>query len=257
MGNFEKEWRERFERFAQSYNDDHLISGWSCNGLRRRLALFEETFEEQKLPIPSKILDLGCGGGTYVRYLASLGHKVVGIDYSINCLNRASAADKDRTSIYLGGDAYDLPFYKESFDLVVAIGVLQALDNPKRALDEMVRVLRTKGILVVEFLNALELIALSRSAIERLTGKLPRVRTYSPFQISRWLEERNLRYERRVGVYLQPRSLSSLGCIFKYKGVIHMIDRIPGLSLACAHAFLLVGKKEFTRVDKDVSIKST
>lgn len=246
MGKFEKEWCDRFKRFAESYKDDHLISGWSCNGLRRRLTMFEEIFKGQKLPTPSKILDLGCGGGTYVRYLASLGHKVVGIDYSINSIKRASAADKDRAGIYLGGDAYNLPFYKESFDLVVSIGVLQTIGNPERALDEMIRVLRSKGVLVVEFLNALELIALSRSSIEKLTGKLPRVRTYSPFQISCWLKERGLRDVRRVGVYLQPRSIPSIGCIFEYKGVIRMIDRIPGLSLVCAHAFLLVGKKEST-----------
>lgn len=244
MGEFEKEWRERFERFARRYKNDHLISGWSCNGLRRRLALFEEILKVQTLTVPSKILDLGCGGGTYVRYLASLGHKVVGIDYSINSLKRASAADKDQSGIYLGGEAYNLPFYKESFELVVSIGVLQALDNPERALDEMVRVLEPNGVLVVEFLNAFELIALSKAVTERLTGKSPRLHTYSPYLISRWLKECSLKDIRRVGVYLQPRSLSWIGRIFEYKGAIQVIDRIPGLSLACAHAFLLIGRKE-------------
>jgi ubiquinone/menaquinone biosynthesis C-methylase UbiE len=43
--------------------------------------------------------------------------------------------------------------------MVVSIGVLQALASPEQALDEMVRVLRPKGLLVVEFLNAFEVVA--------------------------------------------------------------------------------------------------
>ncbi len=239
---FEKEWQERFERFAQSHDSDHLVSGWSDNGLRRRLSLFSELFRG-RLPAAAQILDLGCGAGTYVRFLAGLGHKVVGLDYSLPSLNRALAADPKQVGRYAGGEAYNLPFSNERFDLVVSIGVLQALGRPERALDEMIRVLRPKGFLVVEFLNAFELVALARSVGDRINGRPARLRTYSPFQVHRWFARRGFKLIRRTGVYLPPRRFPWLEGIFDCKTVLHFMESVPGLSLAGAHAFLIVGEK--------------
>lgn len=240
---FEREWQDRFGRFAQQNNADHLISGWSKSGLLRRLAVFEQLIRLHKIVVPSKILDLGCGAGTYVRYLAGLGHEVVGLDYSLPCLHRALDADPKRNGFYVGGEAYNLPFCSESFDLIVSIGVLQALRDPERALDEMVRILRPRGLLVIEFLNAFEIIALVRSASERINGRMPRICTYSPLKIRHWFIERGLKLVQQTGVYLPPRKFPQIGRVLNQKGVIRLLEGIPGFSLAGAHAFLLAGRK--------------
>jgi ubiquinone/menaquinone biosynthesis C-methylase UbiE len=127
--------------------------------------------------------------------------------------------------------------------LVVSIGVLQALQNPPRALHEMTRILRPHGLLVVEFLNAFEPIALVKNAVERIRGRLPRVRAYSPFQVQRWFAECGLRLVQRANVYLPPRNLPWLEPIISKTPVIDLLDGIPGLSIAGAHAFLFAGKK--------------
>lgn len=243
MKTFEEEWKRRFESFAQDYEVDYLISGWSDNGLKQRLALFKQLIEGQKLPFPAQILELGCGAGNYVRFLADIGHRVVGVDYSLPSLNRALSADRKQAGHYVGGDAYRLPFCNECFDFVISIGVLQALGSPERALDEMVRVLRPGGLLVIEFLNAFELAALVRSAVEKLRHKLPRVHTYSSFDVHRWLLKRGVSFIHRAGIYLPPRRAPWLGCIFNLKGLVRLMEGIPGVSLLSAHAFLFVGKK--------------
>lgn len=244
MGTFEEIWRKRFERFAQRFKDDHLVSGWSEKGLRRRLVLFEKLLSEHGLSVPAKILDLGCGAGTYVRFLTKLGHHVVGLDYSLPSLYLAQAADPKQAGQYIVGEAYNLPFCKERYDLVVSIGVLQTLESPERALDEMVRVLRPKGLLVVDFLNAFELVAMVKAASERLSGRSPRVRTNSLFQVHCWLTQRSIRPIRRAGVYLPPRRHSWLEPILDCKLFTFVMDGLPGFSLAGAHAFMMVGEKE-------------
>ncbi len=243
MRTFEGIWRERFERFAQRYKADHNVSGWSCSGLKRRLALFNELIKKQDLQVPTHILDLGCGAGTYVRFLTSLGHRVVGLDYSLPSLYRALSADKRRDGHYTGGEAYNLPFCNESFDLVVSIGILQVLECPERVFDEIFRVLRPNGLFIVEFLNTFEVVALMRSMHERLRGESPRVRTYSPFLIHHWLSQKNFRLVHRYGVYLSPRWFPWLEWILDRKGVSLLMERIPGLSLLSAHAFIIIGKK--------------
>jgi ubiquinone/menaquinone biosynthesis C-methylase UbiE len=246
MGTFEKEWQGRFERFAQCYEADHLVSGWSDSGMRRRLTLFNELLRGRELPPPARILDLGCGGGTYVRLLSGLGHWVVGLDYSLPSLYRACTADVKWAGHYAAGEAYNLPFFDEHFDMVVSIGVLQALNRPERALDEIGRVLRHKGLLILEFLNAFEVVALVKSAYAWLGGRLPRVQTFSRFQVSRWLVQRGFRLLQCAAVYLPPRRLPWIEGIFSRKGVVSLMEGVPGCSLVAAHAFLLVAEKEAT-----------
>lgn len=240
---FEKEWQQRFTRFARQYDADHLVSGWSPTGLRRRLSLFQEILAEKELTSPAEVLDLGCGAGTYVRTLAALGHKVVGLDYSLPSLHRAIRADSRRAASYAGGEAYHLPFGRECFDLVVCIGVFQALKDPQWALDEIIRVLRPGGMLLAEFLNAWHLFALARSIYEKIAGRLPRLQTYSPFLVHLWFARRGFTHIRRAGVYLPPRQLPWLDRLFRQKRMIRLLERIPGLALSNPHAFLITGEK--------------
>ena len=243
MGVFEEDWQKRFERFARDYCADYLISGWSEIGLWRRLTLFGELLRDQKLSNPAHVLDLGCGAATYVRFLAGLGHRVVGLDYSLPSLSRAQAADSKRVGHYVGGEAYHLPFCDECFDLVVSIGVFQTLGSPRQALCEMVRVLRPQGLLVVEFLNAFELAAIGRHAFEKLTGRLPRLHTYSPVEVNHWFDQRGITFIRRTGVYLPPRKLPWLEWLFTLKGFVSFLEKAPGISLLGPHAFLMMGEK--------------
>src|SRR3989344_6058732 len=50
---------------------------------------------------------------------------------------------------FLVADAHKLPFKNKSFDTVTAIEVLEHLDNPKKSLFEIYRVLKNKGQLIV------------------------------------------------------------------------------------------------------------
>ena len=248
MDPFEKKWRERFEEFARDSECDHLVSGWSDNGLRRRLSLFAQLLSGMALPDKGRVLDLGCGAGTYVRFLAAKEYGVVGMDYSGPSLLRALNADPDRTGRYTRGEAYCLPFRDECFDLVVSIGVLQALGNPEKAFEEISRVLRPGGFLVIEFLNAFEFIAIMKSANDRIRGRAVKVRTYSMFKICSWLERRGIRVIRRSGVFLPPRAAPWLGKLLDTKKVVEVLELIPGISLAVAHAFLVVGRKETSEI---------
>lgn len=243
MKTLDREWRTRFERFGRSYAEEHEVSGWSAEGLARRFRLFEKLFGQFSLPKDPTILELGCGAGTYVRYLAGLGQRVVGLDYSLPSLQRALKADPGRTSRYVAANGYALPFASMSFDLVICIGVLQAVSCPGRLLEEITRVLRPQGFVVLEALNALELPAMVHHFMEALVGRVPRVRCYVPFQVREWLQQRSIRPVQRVGVYLPPRRFPWLGRVFDRWRVVRLLEAIPGGALLGAHAFWLIGQK--------------
>jgi len=243
MKSFEDEWRARFERFAERHQADHRISGWSDQGLLRRLSLFNQFLKELNLPSTAKILDLGCGAGTYVRLLAGMGYHVIGLDYSLPTLYRAVVADTKRAGHYIGAEAYYLPFREASFDLVISIGIFQALEFPERVLDGIVRVLRPNGFLLMEFLNSFEIIAMTKAANRWFRGGSLRVRTYSIFQIQEWLTRRGLKPVHRAGVYLPPRRFSFLGKLLDQEWMVRFLETVPGFSLIGAHAFLVLTKR--------------
>ena len=90
-----------------------------------------------------EILDVGAGSGRHSVHAARAGAHVVAVDLgaSIDVARRNLPA----SVLTVQADAEALPFAPESFDLVMAIGVLHHLPDPDRALRSMVRYARTAG----------------------------------------------------------------------------------------------------------------
>jgi SAM-dependent methyltransferase len=239
MSGFESDWRARFERYANLYTDEAQISGWSAEGLRRRIDLFRRLVDPPASG-SATALELGCGAGTYVRWLAGLGYRTVGLDYSLATLGRAVAADSGGKGHYLAGEAYALPFRSRTIDLVVSIGVLQVLSEPRRAIEEIARVVRPGGLLLIEVLNSRSAMAGARRIYQRLKAMPPRVATYDPDQVAGWLSAHGIVVLQEAAVCLPPRQLPGLGRLLQSRPVYEAMNRVPALSRAMAHAVWLV-----------------
>jgi len=96
------------------------------------------------LPGPGRLtLDLACGEGRLGRVLASLGHRVVGIDASPTLVQLAVTHQERETAVL--GDAARLHFPDAAFDLVVAYMSLHDFDQMPQAVAEAARVLERSG----------------------------------------------------------------------------------------------------------------
>ncbi len=101
-----------------------------------------------------RLLDVGCGPGSITRGLAErlAPGQVVGLDLSRETLAaaREDAAARGLENLqYEEGSVYQLPFPDASFDVAYAHQVLQHLREPGAALREMLRVVRTGGLVAV------------------------------------------------------------------------------------------------------------
>lgn len=242
-GRFDLEWRARFERYARTQPGEASVSGWSEAGLARRLERFEALLPALELRPPAEVLDLGCGAGTYTRRLAERGHRVTGIDYSLPTVARARGADPARSAGYLAADGYRLPFRSEAFDLVVTIGVLQAVSRPEAILREVARVLRRGRVAVFEALNAWAAPAVAGALRDRLLGRPPRVRRYRTAEVRRWLRAVGLEPVRRVAIFLPPRRLAVTAAVLDLAPVTAALTAYPALAAAAAQAYLWVARK--------------
>jgi ubiquinone/menaquinone biosynthesis C-methylase UbiE len=99
----------------------------------------------------ARLLDAGCGDGTYAMEQTGRGRKVTALDLSLPMLTagRRRQAGAEGTVDWCQGDVTMLPFADGCFDAVLAVTVLCVIGSPARAVGEMARVLRPGGALVL------------------------------------------------------------------------------------------------------------
>jgi len=140
-----------YERHPFPSVDDPFRKTAEEMGLRlKMLGLRNEEFTKKK------ILDAGCGTGEYTCWFASRGNDMTGIDLSLPSLELARKYGQrngfgqiqfERQSVL------DLQFPDNSFDLTYSMGVLHHTPDPYRGFQEIVRVTKPGGIVIVSVYN--------------------------------------------------------------------------------------------------------
>ena len=98
------------------------------------------------------ILEVGCGTGEELRALLPLvgsAGRLVGIDSSQTMVEEARRRSQHTEIQFMVGDAHALEFRSASFDAARAARTFQHLEDPRRALAELARVVRPGGRVVL------------------------------------------------------------------------------------------------------------
>ena len=128
-----------------------------------------------------RVLDVGCGDGTFAARLAAQGGHVTGIDPAPTALARARAAHPELEFVAPGADGR-LPFPDGSFDVATCVNVLQHVADTQSLLSEMRRVLVAGGLLAVAvpFHGRLRNVLVALGSFERHHDPLaPELRFYT------------------------------------------------------------------------------
>ncbi len=113
--------------------------------------------EEIKQLLPAgkslNILDLGCGTGYFEVILGREGHKVTGIDLTEEMITKANEMIRiyglDSNDVKtMVGDAENVAFADESFDVVITRNLTWTLPHPIDAYKDWYRVLKKGGVLL-------------------------------------------------------------------------------------------------------------
>lgn len=164
------------------------------------------------------LLDVGCGSGRASIPFAKNGVKVIGLDISQQMVLRAKRKSeklgiKDHVD-YVVGDSENLPFKQNSFDAVLAFGVLHHVPAPQKMLQQMSKVLKNDGFYFGHENNKTILrplfdfmMKISRLWIEE-AGNHPLI---AKSELTHWAKDVNLDVKIKSSVFFPPHLYNLLG----------------------------------------------
>ena len=111
-------------------------------GQERRLQMI---LDAAGIRLQGRLLENGCGVGMYVEHLSPLAGEVIGLEYDFERAREARGRSDEITNA--AGER--LPFSQACFDLILSHEVLEHVQDDLQAVQEMVRVLRPGGRMVI------------------------------------------------------------------------------------------------------------
>ncbi|MDE5883665.1 MAG: class I SAM-dependent methyltransferase [Oscillospiraceae bacterium] len=100
------------------------------------------------------VLEIATGPGLLAKKVAYSAKKMIATDYSEGMIEEAKKGSIPENLTFEVADATALPYDDNSFDVVIIANALHVMPEPEKALQEIRRVLKNKGVLIApNFVN--------------------------------------------------------------------------------------------------------
>ena len=126
---------------------------------QRRQAVALSYIDGLSLPKSANVLEIGCGAGFMTIALAKRGFAVEAIDHAQEMIDLTTEYARQmgfehRVNVCTG-DIHELSYGNQSFDLIVALGVIPWLHDSQKALNEITRTIARGGYAILSVDNVL------------------------------------------------------------------------------------------------------
>jgi 2-polyprenyl-3-methyl-5-hydroxy-6-metoxy-1,4-benzoquinol methylase len=202
-----------------------------------QLREYEAIVEQIAGMLPGRVLDWGCGHGQISHMLGQRGVEVESYDFVAGSEPTVVTLEHfPDVQAHVSGDPVRLPFAEDQFDTVLSCGVLEHVQQPGESLDELHRVLRPAGrLLIYKLPNRLSYLeAIARRAGMYYHGALPDDRVYDRRTATALVEAHGFRVDDFRRMNMLPLTVEH-PLAWRFSGAIWAANRglahVPGLSL--------------------------
>lgn len=195
-----------------------------------------------------KILDIGCGDGTFTLdlYKAAKPKQITGFDFAENAIkaaNKRAKKIKNKSVVFKICDIYNIDknFGKEMYDLAVARGILHHLNNPETAIKNICKTV--SKVIVIES-NGYNPVL---KVIEKVSKyhREHREKSYFPPLLNRWFINQGFKVieQKFVGLvpYFCPEIIARI-----LKKIEPYIEKIPVFSKLCLGTNIIFFERDIT-----------
>lgn len=169
-----EEAKEYFSSEARTYYEKHYGNPnnpkiYPNLYLRHRYIL--DLIKREIIKGKTKVLDIGCGSGIMAKDLLKLGCEVWAADISDDMLKATKKTVGENKKIHYSIQDIENLIFKQKFDIVIASGVIEYLQEDMLWIQSIKKILNTNGILIVSIQNK---VALPRIGVELADRFLPK-----------------------------------------------------------------------------------
>lgn len=122
---------------------DEIFNSYLFLNARRRI------FEEISFNSREKVLFVGVGTGADLELIKHFDLEITAIDLSTDMLKKAMEKYENTSITFLEMDAQNMEFNNESFDYIVGSLVLSVVPDANKCFQEMIRVLKQDGKIII------------------------------------------------------------------------------------------------------------
>jgi SAM-dependent methyltransferase len=135
---------DQWKKFDKTQLDSYSGTSISRKRLERCLGDLSSNMDGKS------VLEAGCGAGRFTEVLLEKGSRLVSADLSAAVeVNAKNFPISDR-HIVIQADINDMPFGKESFDIVICLGVIQHTPHSEIAISRLYELVKKGGSLIID-----------------------------------------------------------------------------------------------------------
>ncbi|MDE6087066.1 MAG: class I SAM-dependent methyltransferase [Oscillospiraceae bacterium] len=163
---------------------------------------YEQIYQKiRKAILKKQVLEIATGTGLVAKNTAQSAKKYIATDFSEQMLYQAQKGKKIENLYFMKADACALPFQNHSFDVVIITNALHIMPDPEKALSEIRRVLKPRGILIAPtFVQESQQISAVSLAVARML-------TMFGISYSDWTEEQYLNFLKKNKFRIRKKEL--------------------------------------------------
>jgi ubiquinone/menaquinone biosynthesis C-methylase UbiE len=151
-------WGKTVEK-RKDFFDRHAFSWDKDLGGEDRTHKAEEVVGWFRLTQNHSVLDVGTGTGIllpFIREIIGTKGRLIAIDFSYKMLGKAKIRESAAEKFLINASVESIPLRSDQFDRVTCFSAFPHFPNKARALLEMVRVLKSRGRLLIAHLHSIE-----------------------------------------------------------------------------------------------------
>ena len=168
--------KQHYKFWADDYDQDLVDWGYAYPSQLKKVMS-----QDIKVKKDSKILDAGCGTGLVAQVLSDMNFKnIVGLDYSIDMLKIAKNKKIYKRLIQESLNK-KTSLRSNQFDIVLCTGVLTSGHVGAKAINELIRITKNKGYLILSIAESIYEKLGFKDEIEKNKKQISKIKISKPF----------------------------------------------------------------------------